>query len=335
MSSDRDDLERRLEEWGGQPAPPPDPAFAERLERDLRSQAYFSPAGATPTGPRRVFRPALVMGATLLVAVGVWLGLRDGSEARAVVMSEASGTDITRPGEPEEPGQSGDVLPDGTRISVDDTGTAVIDGVVLGGGTEAVVVDGRIEVLLTDPTATPADEPTPTATRTPTARPTSTPAVVAPGSTPRPAPTAGPTEPPAVRPTAAPTATPPPRPTRTPAPDPTATPRPTATPTATPTPQPTAVEPERLTVSLRAERLTARRALLVWEAPRRDDIAGWEVVAITVDGSRTLALLRDPGIREIRIERPDNLQTRYRVRARSADGTVLGVSNPVRFPTAD
>jgi 1A family penicillin-binding protein len=92
-------------------------------------------------------------------------------------------------------------------------------------------VEGRVQVVVDNPTPTPT--PTSTATPTPTATPTAT---ATPTGTPTP--TSSPTPTDTITPTASPTATPTPTPSSTP----TASPTPLPTSTATPTPSPEPVQ---------------------------------------------------------------------------------------------
>ena len=254
-----DDIERRLEAWGSASAPDPDPAFSARLEADLRSQAYFGSGSQAPDpSPRRqVFRPAVLVFSSIVLLVGALVFLRDSTSAE-VIMSAASGTEVTLPDDTVVTGTAGLALPDGSQISVDAAGSAVVDGVVLSGGTRAQVTNGQLEVLLTRPTAVPLPQPPDRAKTRPTVGPT---------ATPEPTPTTPPVPNPQPQPTPVSTATPPPppEPERTVAPEPTPTAahdrdRPTRTPTTRPMATPGEVE--SVTVSLWIGALGEQRALL-------------------------------------------------------------------------
>lgn len=329
-----DDTERRLKAWGSASTPKPDPAFSARLEADLRSQAYFGSGSQSPDPSpwKQVFRPAVLVFSSIVLLVGALVFLRDSTSAE-VIMSTASGTDVTLPDDSVVRGTAGLALPDGSQISVTERGSAVVDGVVLGGGTRAQIIDGQLEVLLTRPTAVPLPQPPERATTSPTLDPTATPA---------PTPTAQPVSDPQPQrtPAATPTPPPPPEPERTAVPEPTATEvpdreRPTRTPAPTTRPVATPGELESVTVSLSIEALGDRRALLTWSVSSDRFVARWEVVVTSGDRSRVIAVLRDPSVRELQVERLENPTAAYAVRARASGGAVLGQSNGVRFPLAD
>jgi hypothetical protein len=325
-----DDLGDDLEAWGATPTPDPDPAFARRLEADLRSQAYFAanaPERQPGNGPRPFLRPALLVFSSIVVLVGAFLFLRS-DDPDQLIMGAATGTRVVVPDETPVAGSPGLALPDGTRITVDAGGSAVIDGIVLGGGTRALVVDGRIEVLVTEPT--PTSRPT-TPTPSITARPEAT---TAPDGEPTPDPT----------PTAAVTVTPAPATSPTPAPTsrPTPTPdsdRPRPEPTDQPRPSPTATTPPppvpAFTVTLDIVRLSAERARLVWSVESDDGVSGFEIVLNAGDRRRTVAVLRDPSTRELEIEVPDAESATFVVVARDSAGAVLGRSEPAGVPPTD
>ena len=151
-----DDLERRLEAWGAEAAPQPDPAFSVRLEADLRSQAYFGSASPTPDPSpwRQLLRPAALVfsSVVLLIAAFAFFG---GSDTDDVIMSAASNTEVTLPNDTVVSGSAGLALPNGSQISVNSGGSAVVDGVVLGGGTLAEILDGKLEIFVTLPTSVP------------------------------------------------------------------------------------------------------------------------------------------------------------------------------------
>ena len=111
--------------------------------------------------------------------------------------------------------------------------------------------------------------------------------------------------------------------------------RPTRTPAPTTRPVATPGELESVTVSLSIEALGDRRALLTWSVSSDRFVARWEVVVTSGDRSRVIAVLRDPSVRELQVERLENPTAAYAVRARASGGAVLGQSNGVRFPLAD
>lgn len=327
-----DDLGDELEAWGATRGPDPDPAYARRLEADLRSQAYFAANGPDrqPDGHRRtLLRPAILVFSSIALLLGAVLFLRS-DDPDQLIMSEATGTQVIVPDETPVAGSPGLALPDGTRISVDEGGSAVIDGIVLGGGTEALVLDGRIEVLVTEPTSTPGptEQPAPTSGATATPEATARPDVE---PTPDPTPTAGPAPTPAA---ATPTPAPTTRPTSTPdsdrpGPAPTDRPRPSATAATTATPVPP------VTVTLDIVRLGAERARLIWSLGSDDGVGGFEVVLTVGDRSRTVAVLRDPTTRELEIEVPDAESATFVVVARAPGGGSLGRSAPETVPPID
>lgn len=352
-----DDLEQQLQRWGDETAPSPDPAFANRLEADLRSAAYFGRRTTAPEPRRRwVLRPAFVMATVALVALvaAVALNITDGDPVDTLVMGDSSDTTVTLPGGTVQEGGEGLELPDGTVIDVGPDGFATVDGVVLGPDSRALVVDGHLELLdpdarepsgpddPTDETALPTIDPAvATATPTPTPTPIGVPVDPPPATPPVPTSTPAPTRRPAdVAPEPTPTRAPTVRPTATPmAVDPTPTPTSTATatpssavPTPTATPEP---EPARPRVDLGRTYLGPERAALVWTVTRGDAIAGWEVRIRRGDTIRTVAVLRHGAARELVVERPMRNTVFYRVIARDAAGRVLAQSNEVRVVAAE
>lgn len=144
MSIDRS-VEERLETLGSSSVPEPDQGFAERLDARLRV-AHSQELRGSRWPAIRV--PALALTAVVVIAVvgAVIANLPRGDE---VVMTVASQTEVYYPDDRLEPGTAGLTLPDGARIVVGADGEAVVDGVVLTPGTEAIVVGDRIEVLAT------------------------------------------------------------------------------------------------------------------------------------------------------------------------------------------
>ncbi len=291
-----DELKKRLGAWRSTPTAQPDAQFADTLERDLRSQAHFAPRSAAK---RPLLRPAVLVFSSAAVLLGVWFAVQDTSSSpEEVVMSRPTDTEITLPGQAPTRPTNQVTLPDGTRIAVEDDGSAVVDGVVLDGGTEALVEDGRIEIFPANPTPMPAPPATPTATAGPAA-----------SSLPAPTPEPTPEGAPRVTPTPAPTAT------VAPAPDPT---------TAPASPQ---IDPGPILITLGVQNLDGPSLLLTWLAEPRGDVSGWEVVLLSGDRQRSIALLRDSTLRELEVERPDAENVQYIVRARGQGGAVLGESN--------
>lgn len=334
-----DELHERLRRWGSDTPTPTDDAFADRLESHLRATA----AADAPRRAPALVRPGLILG-VLLVAVialgSVWLSRAD--EPEVLVMDDTSGATIVLPGGAPMAAMPGDELPDGTIIEIGPDGFAVVGGIVLPAGSEATVVMGVVELRVTAPPPTaepptgvpPDDEPpsdvAPSETATPTSVPTATPTVAA---TPTPTPsvvTPGPatTPQPRATPTPAATATPPPtvRPTSTPPPAPTIT----AVATSTPEVQPSPTAAAQPTVTLERTNLGPRRARLTWTVTSPDAVAGFEVQIRRGDEVRTAAVLREPGVRELTVERPQRDRVFYRVLARNADGEIVASSEEIR-----
>ena len=95
-----DELRRRLDDLRGDTGPTPDPSFAQRLEADLRSQAYFAPSPDAPE-PRRplLLRPGFVLGALVAVALASMLVISQvGDDAELLAIEDSAGaTVILRP----------------------------------------------------------------------------------------------------------------------------------------------------------------------------------------------------------------------------------------------
>lgn len=302
------DLEERLEQWGSAETPPPDGAFVNRLDAQLRDLAHAPAAG----GERRPFwQPALLTAlAVLLVGAGVFAVSRDSGQDVALVMGASSQTEIELPGGDRLAATEGLSLPEGTRISVGLEGSAVINNVVLDPGTEAIVEDGALQVLEARPvvsTTTPPNRPTTTVDRTTTTvqRPTTTVTTAPASSTTAVATTAAPS-------TAVPTS---------------------AVPTSA---VPSTADVERSTtvpspvVSLSWEEVDGNR-VLSWTYRGPNTLAGWEVIVSSGNRSQTLAILRDPSVRSITIDALAVPAT-YTVVARTADGATLVESNPIEIP---
>ena len=334
-----DEIKRRLESWGSAPTPDVDPLFAERLDADLRSAAYFAPTPEPDPRRRLIMRPAFVLAGLVLVAAiaTVAVGLWDTDNREVLVLGDASSSSVTVPGQTAMPAEAGAALPDGTIIDVGPGGFALVSGVVIPADTRALVVDGHVELLEPEvaiaptPTATPTPTDrtdgrvaTPSPERTATTRPT-------PALTPASTPVTPDVPPPTARPTSTPTERAEPTPTATPETEPTAT----AEPTATPSPQPPSDEPADIVVTLQRSNLGPNRAVLTWAPTATEGIRGWEVRVRRGDTVRTVAVLRRRGARELVVERPDVLRIFYTVAALDADGGVLAVSNEVRVPSAN
>ena len=148
-----------LHELATAEVPPPDPAFVEMLDARLRvAHADARPAGGAALGLGVRWLPALAVSTLLAVGLVGALALARGGDSAAVVMTVASDTSVYLDGTP-MPGRAGLELPDGARIVVGPTGEAVVDGVVLSAGSEAVVVDDRVTLVAADDEL--ADRPPP------------------------------------------------------------------------------------------------------------------------------------------------------------------------------
>lgn len=331
-----DELRKRLDAWGTDPGPEVDPVFAQRLEADLRSAAYFTPTPPPPSSRRHpLLRPGLVLGALVLAALAavVVVAGRD-HPTEVLVIEDTAGATVTLPGDTAMAAVDGTELPDGTIIDVSPEGFVVVGGIVLPPDSRARIVDGVVELIevavVPTPTPTPpaTADPTATATATPEATTEAPPAPVTPTPDPTPAaPQPTPTAEPEIR--ATPTAAP--DPTATAPPEPTPEPRPTATPTAEPSPTP-ALAPE---VTLERSNLGPQRSRLTWAVTNPDDIRGFEVRIRRGDTVRTAAVLRRPNVRELVVERPERDRVFYRVLAIGDGGEVLATSNEVRVTNGD
>lgn len=301
------DLERRLEQWGSDEPSAVDGAFANRLDADLRQLASDR---LPSTRQRPIWQPiVLTLAAALVVLVGVVTFTGDQGDQVALVMGPTTETEIEFPNGEIVTGEAGLALPDGTRITVGVDGSAVIADVVLDPGTEAIIQNGQLEILIDDRPAQTQPTSTVTAT-TSSARPT--------------------TAPPSTRPTTSSTR----RPSSTT--DSTTTGDSTTSTTARDsttrpptTDQVATTAPEAAVVLDWSER--PGRILLTWTYTGPETLAGWEVTVTSGDRSRTLALLRDPTARSLTVELLDGTAT-YRVIAREAGGTGIAESNPITVP---
>jgi len=264
----RDDTRRRLEEAGRRPAPPPNPAFADRLETRLVAVARTATPAPDPGGPHRargrwswLLLSGTVMAALLVVVVmarpGAFPGSgADGSPTSPPELAQPVNVDVALSDGTVLEDPDGMRLPDGAVVSVGNGGYARIGNTVLGPGDVATIEHGRVHVehdqaIGEVPPTPPAATGHPGPSRSPSPRRTQKPEAATPTPTPAPAKTPAPT--------------PSPTPRRTPAP--TATPTPAATPTPTPTPQPTVLTARpRLRARLVAE---GTRVAVRWTATVR------------------------------------------------------------------
>ncbi len=153
--TNREQPTSRLERLGADAGPPIDPAFANRLETDLR----MAMADRAQPAARPWWRPVLIGAASLLVllAAGAAVLRLTATPSIELVMTAANDTEVILPDGALADGVAGLELPDGTRISVGSAGQAVVDGVVLPSGSVAVVANGRLELLPTTTSTTALD----------------------------------------------------------------------------------------------------------------------------------------------------------------------------------
>lgn len=339
MNSD-DDLETTLAQLGADDGPPADPGFANRLDAALRAAHSEQ---ARDRRQRPVWVPVTAgLSALAAVVVGglIWLVAFAGDPAADVVMTAAVDTEVVLPGEAASAGEAGLSLPDGTRIVVGPEGEAVVDGVVLGPGTEAIINDGGLDVIgparsappdrggvvpeTSEPTSIPptmsttgpdaadgSDRETSSSTQRSTSTTNERPTTSAPTTTTtrRPEPTDG------SRATT----------TQTSSTRPTTTTATTATTTAT-------TDPAPLSIALSATPVPRSRIRLDWIVEGGPDPAGFRVEATEADRTSTILLIRSSGARSTTIERlPPGVS--YRVIAVTEDGTTLQSSNSVPQPS--
>lgn len=335
-----DELTERLTHLGQAPTPPPDPAFANRLDAHLRTLHH----DGAPVRSR--FRGWALAGAAGVVAVVAVLASTLVGGEPVVVMTAAADTEVVLPGEAATPGSAGQRLPDGARIVVSPDGEAVVGGVVLGPGAEAVVVGDRLEVLPGDETVvvtpTTTDTPPPGSETTNSTSdpesdsdpdggsepdgdgPTSVPATDGPATSPTTAGDDRTTTTPTARPTTATTARPTTTPTTTPTTRPATTPTTDAATTST-----TRSEP---VLELVATVSGADRIVLDWTLGGSPDPARWRIEAVAGDRVATLVVLRDGSIRTTTVARVDARRVGFRVVAISAGGEDLLASEIVVQP---
>lgn len=359
--TDEHDLTDQLDRLGASQTPPVDPAFADRLEAQLRVRHAEQVSIGTGRSPwwRPLAGLAGVLGVVVLAAVSLTLLRPDES---VVVMTAAAATDVVLPGETATPGAAGLELPDGTRIVVAAGGEAVVGGVVLGPGSEALVVGGRIEVLgapdrETDPgdagptTSTPVVSVAPTTAsdrpaddggatggstdgdgaRDPVGDPTTTTAPPTDSSsttetTAGPEPDREPTTS-TNRATTTTSASAPSRPSTTVGRTTTSTTVSTTAPTST---RP-AVDPS---LELTVEATTPDRLVLTWELAGTDDPGSWRIEAQRGDRVVTLVVLRDGSARTTTVARIDARGVGFRVVAVDERGDDLLTSEVVAQPAA-
>lgn len=355
MSSD-DELLETLNRLGRAEGPSPDPAFANRLDAHLRTIQGDQE-------PSRGIRSLVVLSALGLVGVVLAALLSMsliGGEPAVVVLTAAAQTEVVLPGEAAVEGIPGQRLPDGTRIVVNAGGEAVVGGVVLDQGTEALVVRGRIEVLGDDDadeavaTTRPILRPEPADSLPPSSAPerpgdTSTPTTASPPEPSDPGTTAPPPDDPVTSPTTSPdrdgtattaattsppTTSPTTAPTTTDRPRTTSTTRP-ATTTSTPRPSTTDSRPRpEPAIELTVTATAADRVVLDWTVEGAPDPDRWRIEAIAGDRVATLVVLRDGAARSTTVARIDARRVGFRVVALDADDNPLLTSRIVSQPPA-
>jgi hypothetical protein len=207
------DLDRRLREAGQAAVPPPDPAFATRLEHRLRAGVPVATEPALRPAPRplrHAWFPAAAVAAALAMVLGAVAVLRNGGED-VVRVASATDTVVVLPDGTVGPATPGLELPDGSRLQTGSEGHVVAGETELGPKQEARDRKGTVKP---SPTTVPPkpSEPSnppvtaPTATTVPPVKPTTPPST-------RPTTVVTPTTKPPV--VATPTTNPAPRPTDT------------------------------------------------------------------------------------------------------------------------
>lgn len=321
--SSNDPVER-LEVMANEAQPSPDPAFANRLETDLRLMMAERSAPAR----RPWWQPAMALASVALVVIIGWLALAS-SNGEPVVVNAASDTELILPDGDSIVGTVGAELPDGTRISVGADGSAIIGGVVLDAGSEALVLDGRVVVIEPPPrglppatTAVPSsDRPSSSLSTTSSSGPSDSPTSTDASRASSPA-SPGP-----------PTSRPPstdsgPSTTETTA-DRSSTTSTTSTSRSSTSATTTIGE---LVIDLEVTEDGPSRWSLVWTVTGdRPGIAGWDVEVVDGDRVRVIATLRGASVRSVSVERPD-IEVSYRVVARNADGAAVATSGTVAAP---
>ncbi|MEM9656450.1 MAG: hypothetical protein AAGA65_30520 [Actinomycetota bacterium] len=347
--TDDHELTEQLTRMGRAPTAEVDPAFADRLDAHLRVRHVEVVGGRPDRWPigRLLIGTA---GATVVMVVLLSLTVFRTSQP-VVIMTAAAGTDVVLPGEAPSPGAAGQELPDGTRIVVADDGEAVVGGVVLGPGSEALVVSGRIEILdlsgsdRPDPpddalpeTSNPVVSVGPTGDDTTTTSVpdgsddrTPTTAVDRPsdgdrdeadrdGDSDRTDSTTTPTTPSSTPTTNTDTS-------GTTTTSTSAGPPPSDRPT-------TSVTDREPTVELTAESVGADRVFLMWNPSADADPRSWRIEAVSGDRTVTLVVLRDGSARTTTVARIDARRVGFRVVAVDADGQDVVSSELVAQPSA-
>ncbi len=322
-SSSANDLEQQLHRLGSTSQPAPDPAFANRLETDLRLLAIES-----QRAKRAIWRPVLgALAASLLVMVGVFSLMRlSPTPSDELVMSTAHQTSLVLPDGTEVVAGDGTHLVDGTRIMVGSGGGAVIGSLVLLPGTVAVVVDGQIEILGPPESGEPVDAGSPSTTTSPTTSPPTTRTESSGPTTTRPSDGGvDEVEPQKTTTTVGTTST---------TSDGSTTSGATTVSTVITSVPPSTTDPILVpggptSPVLQVEIVSDRRARLIWSALADDQVAGWVVMSENDGTIATVGVLRDPAARQVTVERPTEGAIDYWVAAKDSTGNVLQQSNVV------
>lgn len=336
-----DNLDTTLTQLGAADGPPADPAFADRLDAALRT-AHSAQVGER--NQRSVWVPvtaAVSALAAVVVGASIWLVAFAGDPAAEVVMTAAVDTEVVLPGETVSAGEAGLSLPDGTRIVVGPEGEAVVDGVVLGPGAEAIVNDGRLDVTgparaaPIDPSADQPEAGDPTSGTAAGPRSTTVPEADdgsggGTSSSIRPSTSTSDERPTTSTPTTATTQRPRPTDDSRVSTTQTSSTQPTTTTATTPTTTIT-TDPAPLSIELAATSVPRSRIRLDWMVEGGPAPAGFRVEATVGDRTSTIVSIRSSGARSTTIERmPSGVS--YRVVAVAEDGATLQTSNSVPQP---
>lgn len=315
------ELDQRLREAGQSPVPPPDPAFAVRLEERLRAVVPAPEPALRPVArqSRHVWFPAAAVAAALAVVLSA-VAVDTGGGERVVRVASATDTVVVLPDGTVGPATPGLELPDGSRLQTGNEGHVVAGKTELGPKQEATVNNGTVKP---SPRTVP---PGPSEPRNPP--------VTAPTATTAPpvAPTTQPTRPTATTIKTTPTTRPPVA----------------VTPTTKPTTRPTDTKPTTTTTTLSGPTATLKldarfkgeTAKLQWSAYGGQDFAAYLVLRADgpaeprypVDNVTTVvARITDPWATSFSETIADPAGRTYRVVAVNAERRTIA-SSPVAKP---
>jgi hypothetical protein len=282
-----DDLRERLDAWGQSSPPAVTDMFADNLESELRVRA----AQRTGAAPRPIWRPlAGLVAASVLILAGYLATTRIATDnGTVVVLATSQDSTVILPDGTELDSPTSLDLPDGSRIEVGADGSASVNSVVLGAGSVAEIVDGRVEVL-----SQPAQPTTSTTSPATSAAPSTRPTTTSPPTT--------------VRPTST-----------------SQVDRTTSTP---PNTRPTDPPPAAVDIELLATQTLRSEVVLEWTVTTADQIRGWEVQLRDGNRTVTIALLRDARARRLVVTRPDLESPTYVVIGLDRNGNAVAQSNP-------